>query len=441
MHEQSTHHNPASMPSDSAARNRAAIELAEAMGRARSKQAEELASRADNRHASVSRLEAIRAQLAPLYAAIPRDVELFDLGMVAGDTPRLFVDIIAFIEMNRDMTAFRFMQETRSGRVLLAETGDEQALRAAVTDYIARRLLERERALAEQESAATPVARSVSTAADGQAHPAAQKTVQQAGGPGHSAIVASAVSEIRPHTLQQDLVETFAQKGAHTRSEPSSQTEPQQMLPQQPLPQTADKAFERWSNASAPSQAATPAVNHSAAVSAPEERTRMWTNPRRTEEGLAAIRQELSQMAPDVSKAVPEAGLADHASAVAGQAEAVIEKAAGTLQGTAQLVAGQNSALPVAAMAQDLGQSAKAAVTRAASTAQDTVSGLMASGSAAKAAAVATAASATVAATKTLSSRQSGSSGWWIWPLLALLIGIGLGALLLYLYAANILSP
>jgi hypothetical protein len=129
----------------------AAIALAEAINRARQTQAGRENRAEDTRVISIGRLETLRARLAPIYAAIPRDVELFDLGMVGHDPPRLFVDIIAFIELAQDRRSFRLMQETRAGRILLGETADEKEMAALVTDYIAARLVERERALAARE--------------------------------------------------------------------------------------------------------------------------------------------------------------------------------------------------------------------------------------------------------------------------------------------------
>lgn len=128
----------------------AAIALAEALNRARQQRVGRDARAADARVISVGRLETLRARLAPIYAAIPRDVELFDLGLVGHTPPRLFVDIIAFIEMAGDGRTFRLVQETRNGRVTLGESSDEGGMCALVTDYIAVRLVERERAMAAQ---------------------------------------------------------------------------------------------------------------------------------------------------------------------------------------------------------------------------------------------------------------------------------------------------
>ena len=51
--------------------------------------------------------------------------------------------------MGRDKRQYRFVQDTRYGRAVLAETYEVPAMVQAVTRYVARRLVERERALAD----------------------------------------------------------------------------------------------------------------------------------------------------------------------------------------------------------------------------------------------------------------------------------------------------
>jgi hypothetical protein len=55
--------------------------------------------------------------------------------------------------MGRDKRIYRFVQDTRFGRIVIAESHDVAVMVDAVTDYVARRLIERERALV-----VTPVA-------------------------------------------------------------------------------------------------------------------------------------------------------------------------------------------------------------------------------------------------------------------------------------------
>ena len=126
--------------------------LRQAMRRARSDDAERVGVRADMRQAQIGRLELLQEALAPLLAQIPRDVELFDVGLMPGTTPRLFIDMIGFVEMGRDARVYRLLQDTRHTRVTLAETAEIPVMVEAITDYVARRLLERDKALAAQDA-------------------------------------------------------------------------------------------------------------------------------------------------------------------------------------------------------------------------------------------------------------------------------------------------
>jgi hypothetical protein len=103
----------------------------------------------DLRDAELARLELLNEALDPLFAEIPPDVELFDRGISRGDTPRLWVDSVAHIAMGRDKRTYRFLHDTRVGRRVLAESHDIPDIVKAVTAYVARRLIERQRALDE----------------------------------------------------------------------------------------------------------------------------------------------------------------------------------------------------------------------------------------------------------------------------------------------------
>jgi hypothetical protein len=103
----------------------------------------------DLRDADVARLELLNEALDPPFAEIPKNVDLFDRGISKGDTPRLWIDVIAHIEMGRDKRQYRFVQDTRYGRAVLAESYEIAEMKSAVTRYVARRLVERERALSD----------------------------------------------------------------------------------------------------------------------------------------------------------------------------------------------------------------------------------------------------------------------------------------------------
>jgi hypothetical protein len=113
----------------------------------------------DLRDAELARLELLNDSLDPLFQEIPASIELFDRGISRGDTPRLWVDAIAHVAMGRDKRIYRFVQDTRFGRTVLAESYEVPAIVEAVTNYVARRLVERERALADDASSNQAIAK------------------------------------------------------------------------------------------------------------------------------------------------------------------------------------------------------------------------------------------------------------------------------------------
>jgi hypothetical protein len=123
------------------------IRLRDALRQARIEAADRTGVVVDLRDAEVARLEILSDALDPLFAQIPDPVELFDRGISQGDTPRLWIDAVAHVLMGRDKRIYRFVQDTRFGRIVIAESHDVPAIVDAVTDYVARRMIERERAL------------------------------------------------------------------------------------------------------------------------------------------------------------------------------------------------------------------------------------------------------------------------------------------------------
>jgi hypothetical protein len=122
--------------------------LRDAMREARIEAAERTGVVVDLRDAGVARLELVDDELDAVFAEIPDSIDLFDRGISRGDVPRLWIDAVAHIEMGRDKRVYRFVQDTRFGRQVLAESDAPRDIVEAVTRYIARRMVERERALA-----------------------------------------------------------------------------------------------------------------------------------------------------------------------------------------------------------------------------------------------------------------------------------------------------
>jgi hypothetical protein len=123
------------------------IRLRDALRQARIEAADRTGVVVDLRDAEVARLEILNDALDPLFAQVPDSVDLFDRGISQGETPRLWIDVVAHVLMGRDKRIYRFVQDTRYGRIVLAESHDVPVIVDAVTDYVARRMVEREQAL------------------------------------------------------------------------------------------------------------------------------------------------------------------------------------------------------------------------------------------------------------------------------------------------------
>ncbi len=147
--------------SDAPADGEQASPLREAVHQARIEAAERTGVVVDLRDAELARLELLNEALNPVFADMPPDVDLFDRGVTRGETPRLWIDAVAHVAMGRDKRVYRFLHDTRVGRHVLAESTEINDIVQAVTTYVARRLVERQRALDEDPEFIQRVARSV----------------------------------------------------------------------------------------------------------------------------------------------------------------------------------------------------------------------------------------------------------------------------------------
>jgi hypothetical protein len=128
------------------------MRLRDALRQARIEAADRTGVVVDLRDAEVARLEILNEALDPLFEQIPDRIDLFDRGISQGENPRLWIDVVAHVAMGRDKRIYRLVQDTRFGRIVIAESHGVAAIVDAVTDYVARRMVEREHALV-----ATPI--------------------------------------------------------------------------------------------------------------------------------------------------------------------------------------------------------------------------------------------------------------------------------------------
>ena len=138
------------------ARNMRPTRLRDALRQARIEAADRTGVVVELRDAEVARLEILNEALDPLFAQVPEQVDMFDRGVSQGETPRLWIDVVAHVVMGRDKRIYRFVQDTRFGRIVIAESHDVPVIVDAVTDYVARRMIEREHAMVATPAAAEP---------------------------------------------------------------------------------------------------------------------------------------------------------------------------------------------------------------------------------------------------------------------------------------------
>ena len=99
------------------------------------------------REASRTRLELLAAELAPVFGEVPADIDLFDFTISSGLQPRLWIDAVSHVAMGRDRRTYRFVKDTRRGRVVLAESAAIGPVAEQVARYVAERIIDRERLL------------------------------------------------------------------------------------------------------------------------------------------------------------------------------------------------------------------------------------------------------------------------------------------------------
>ena len=150
--------NPASEPRP--------IRLRDALHKARIEAADRTGVVVDLRDAEVARLEILNEALDPLFRAGAGTDRPVRSRHQPGRDARLWFDVVAYVVMGRDKRIYRFVQDTRHGRIVLAESHEVPAIVDAVTDYVARRMIEREHAMAPTK-APEPAAENRGAAASG----------------------------------------------------------------------------------------------------------------------------------------------------------------------------------------------------------------------------------------------------------------------------------
>jgi hypothetical protein len=121
--------------------------LKETIRRVRTAEAERSDVVVELRDAERARLELLADELRGVFAEVPAEDDQFIFTVAAGTPPRLWIDMTAFVVMGRDRRTYRFLKDTRLGRTVVLETAKLDDMADTITQYVAERIIERERAL------------------------------------------------------------------------------------------------------------------------------------------------------------------------------------------------------------------------------------------------------------------------------------------------------
>lgn len=99
------------------------------------------------RDAERARLELLAEELRGVFNEVPPDDEQFIFAVAPGTPPRLWIDMTSFVMMGRDPRTYRFLKDTRIGRTVIRESANLSEIADTITQYVAERIIERERAL------------------------------------------------------------------------------------------------------------------------------------------------------------------------------------------------------------------------------------------------------------------------------------------------------
>jgi hypothetical protein len=123
-------------------------DLDDALRQARVKEAAHFEATLDIRDAQTLRLQVLKDDLAPIVAARRESQEFFDLTLIPGDPPRLWLDLITSVVMAPDPRTYRLVEDSHEGRSTLFETKEREEMVERIRQQMAHRLIARARRMA-----------------------------------------------------------------------------------------------------------------------------------------------------------------------------------------------------------------------------------------------------------------------------------------------------
>lgn len=120
-------------------------DLSKSMERMKSRQADRDDVVVELKQSQRTRLELLARDLQPVFDEVPDDNGQFEFALTNGETPRLWIDMCTHVRMGADKREYELIKDTRMGRTILAASSDMARMGQVVTDYVADKMLERER--------------------------------------------------------------------------------------------------------------------------------------------------------------------------------------------------------------------------------------------------------------------------------------------------------
>jgi hypothetical protein len=129
--------------------------LGEALREARLAEAAQFEAALELRDSKSLRLQLLKDELHPTLKASAEARELFDLTLLPGEPPNLWVDLTCYVVMEPDHRTYRFLQDRQDRREILFESTDREQAAAAIRRHMAHRLVARERQIASSSQVVT----------------------------------------------------------------------------------------------------------------------------------------------------------------------------------------------------------------------------------------------------------------------------------------------
>jgi hypothetical protein len=121
------------------------LEFSKALREARLASAAKLDAVLGVADARALRLDALRAELEPIFAANADAKALFALNVQTGEMPKLWLDLISSVVMEPDPRTYRLIQDQDNRREVLFETHDLKEMATFIVRYSAHRLVAHEK--------------------------------------------------------------------------------------------------------------------------------------------------------------------------------------------------------------------------------------------------------------------------------------------------------